>query len=71
MSAEDQVNGRGEAKRFWSGDLQSERFLVETIMVFDFVQSLLLEGSFDPVEHIVDVMLLWSRTKDGPCVRRW
>ena len=38
--------------------LQSERFLVEAIVVFDFVQSLLLERSFDPMQNVVHVVLL-------------
>jgi hypothetical protein len=47
----------------WSHDLQSEGFFVETVIIFNFVQSLFLERSFDPVEHIVNVMLLWPRIK--------
>lgn len=30
-------------------------------MVLDLVQSLFLERSFDPMEHVISVMLLWSR----------
>ena len=48
---------------FWSYDLQSEGFFVETVMIFDFVQSLFLERSFNPMEHVVNVMLLLPRKK--------
>jgi len=41
---------------FW--DLQSEGFLVETFVVFDSIQSLFLERSFDPMQNVVRVMLL-------------
>ena len=42
--------------RFW--DLQSEGFLVEALVVFDLVQSLFLERSFDQMQNVVHVMLL-------------
>lgn len=41
---------------FW--DLQSEGFLVGTFVVFDPIQSLFLERSFDPMQNVVRVMLL-------------
>ena len=38
--------------------LQSERFFVEALVVFDSVQSLFLKRSFDPMQNVVYVMLL-------------
>ena len=38
--------------------LQSERFFVEAIVVFDLVQSLFLERSFDTMQNVVYVMLV-------------
>jgi hypothetical protein len=37
--------------------LQSERFFVEAVEVFDLVQSLFLERSFDAVQNVIYVML--------------
>ena len=42
--------------RLW--DLQSEGFFIETVMVFDLVQSLFLERSLDPMQDVINVMLL-------------
>ena len=39
--------------------LQSERFLVEAVVVFNLVQSPFLERSFDAMQNVICVMLLW------------
>ena len=43
---------------FFSCNLQSERFFVEAVVVFDIVQGFFLERSFDPMQNVVRVMLL-------------
>jgi len=40
------------------GLLQSECLFVEAFIVFDFVQGLFLERSFDPMQNVVYVVLL-------------
>lgn len=37
-----------------------ERLLVKTIVILDFVESMLLEGSFNPVQDIKHMMLFGS-----------
>jgi hypothetical protein len=46
--------------RFSLSILQSERFFVEAVVVFDLVQSPFLERSFDAMQNVVCVMLLRS-----------
>lgn len=41
--------GREGVHVFRSLDLQSESFFVEAVVVFDLIQTLFLERSFDPV----------------------
>lgn len=40
--------------------VQSERFFVQTIALFDLIERMFLEGGFDVVKDVIHMVLFWS-----------